>query len=96
MSLVICDRLPLPNELISLIKSYTWYDPDVSRKKYSVILQLKQARYYSGYIHIIIPYAHYSNWPSGIDYTYAFCKCGNYIKFIISSKLTHGVRCHCI
>lgn len=94
MALPTCDRLPLPNELISLVKSFAWHDLEVKQQKYQVLLQLKRATHDSGYSYSTIPYSCYSN--SNVLFNYHFCDCGNYIKFILYTTVPQRGKCYCV
>lgn len=41
MAYITCDKLPLPSELVLLIKSYAWHDLIVKQKKYNCLQELK-------------------------------------------------------
>ena len=94
MTLPTCDRLPLPNELISLVKSFTWHELEAKRRKYEVLLQLKEAKHESGYSYSVIPYSCYEH--PNIYLNYHFCECGNYIKFILYTKVPQRAICYCV
>ena len=71
------------------------FDEETKQIKQNVIVQLKQSTHYSGYVYSIIQYSHF-NTISGVCYDYAFCKCGNYIKFVSSSNPSKNAKCYCI
>lgn len=90
MALPTCDKLLLPTELISLVKSYVWHDLNIKRNKYKVCCSIRQGWIWNHYIKHT-QFFFYSNEQS-LHY-YAFCICGDYLAAI--TDLSPNARCKC-
>jgi hypothetical protein len=81
MVLATCDQLVLPRELVSLVKSYTWHDLEVKKRKYEVIQQLKLTQQTTKVTRILNKdYITYIRQHDNVNITCSFCgKCGDYV-----------------
>jgi hypothetical protein len=79
MAIPTCDRLSLPIELISLVKSFVWHDIEVKKQKYKVIESLKQSTFRTEPLMIRsrIRMHHYICFSNGATIICTFCICGN-------------------
>ena len=76
MALPTCDKLTLPIELISLVKSYAWHDLPTKRNKYEVIQELKSHTVEYDEMRIYGRLLRHYNYLNKIYI--CFCDCGNY------------------
>ena len=95
MALLTCDRLPLPNELISLIKSFTWHELEAKRRKYELLLHMKTSIYTYGRIYFDAQYSCYFINNKYLLCYVSFCdNCGNYISEN-SLHVSRSAKCRC-
>ena len=90
----ILQQLPLPCELISMIKDYVFYtkiEIQARTTKKKIMKIIKHSFRKTIKINSFIFWSHHRTDP---QFQIVFCRCGNY-RLLNSSQMPEKIKCHC-
>ena len=85
--------LPLPRELISIIKDYSFYTKieTLARDRKKKIMKIIKHSFHKIKINLFLFWSHHHKDP---QFQIVFCRCGNY-RLFNTSQIPEKIKCHC-